>query len=229
MRRIYLETSVLSSHAGSSLVELGHTKVLGKLSITTDGNRSQVDTGVLQIRVEQLPHLGMPLESNVSTLDGRPQNTSKVNTTQQLHLESRLQAALTPALRLEDYPKMVLQIELTVLQHDGSLLPVCMAAATLALADARVEVYDLVTCCQVAIMPKDDDGDQILLADPTFSEEQAAMATVTLAIMPNWKEVTMWQQSGPTPQDAIDICLDGCRTIHRILRQKLLETSSSEK
>mmetsp|Transcript_15925 Transcript_15925/g.24117 ORF Transcript_15925/g.24117 Transcript_15925/m.24117 type:complete len:270 (+) Transcript_15925:174-983(+) len=223
LRRICLETSILSSHAGSSLVELGHTKVIAHTSITTDVNHAQVDTGVLQICCKQLLDFGMPVQSDVSTLDGRHQsNKKKNNVSQQLHLEDCLQTALTQTLRLEDYPKTVVGVELTVLQHDGSLLSACLAAATLALADARVQLYDLVTCCQVAVV-LEEDGTQSLLADPNFEEEQAAIATVTLAIMPNWKEVAMWQQSGSAPQSAIDLCHDGCRTMHRLLRQKLLE------
>jgi len=224
LRRICLETSVLSSHAGSSLVELGHTKVLARASITTDGNHAQVDIGVLQVRCKQLPGLGMPTQSDVSALDGRHQsNNNKNNITQQLYLEDCLQAALSQSLRFEDYPKTVIEVELVVLQHDGSLLSACMAAATLALADARVQLYDLVTCCQVAVI-LEEDGTQSSLADPNFEEEQAAVANVTLAIMPNWKEVTMWQQSGAAPQVALDLCQDGCRTMHRLLRQKLLES-----
>jgi len=215
LRRLCLETTILSSHAGSSLVELGHTKVLAKVSIGTDGNHSQVDTGVLQIRVDQVANFGMPPASTVSALDG---NVKRSNSqTHQVDMEARIHAALLPALNLTEFPKIVLQVDITVLQNDGSLLSAGMAATTLALLDAGVELHDLVTCCQVVVIGKD------LLADPTLEEEQAADATVTLALMPNWKEVTLWQQSGPAPAAAMDLCRDGCRTLLRFVRQHLID------
>lgn len=122
---------------------------------------------------------------------------------------------------------MVLQVEITVLQNDGSLLSACIAASTLALMDARVELYDIVTCCQVVVINNGDGQSPILLADPTLAEEEAANATVTLALMPNWKEVTLWQQSGrPVPPAAMDLCRDGCRTLLRFLRQHLMDKES---
>lgn len=214
LRRLCLETSIMSSRAGSSLVELGHTKVICQVSVGADGNHALVETGVLQIRVVLVAG-NMAPQSTVSTLDGNVRKQSLQ--TAQVDMEARIHAALLPALNLADYPKAVIQVELTILQNDGSLLSAGLMAATLALTDARVELYDIVTCCEVVVI-----GDN-LLADPTLAEEQAASAKVTLAIMPNWKEVTLWQQSGPAPTDAMNLCRDGCRTLNRFLRQHLME------
>lgn len=256
LRRLVLETSILTNYAGSSLVELGHTKVLGQLTISTDGNHSLVETGVLLVRVNQVANLALPSSSSstVSSLDVAHNNNSnsrKSNSAQgsSVDLEARIHTALLPTLHLADYPKTVLQLDITVLQNDGSLLSACMLAATLALADARVELYDLVTCCEVVVVVlmnnKNDvhhntanpDSSQFeLLVDPTLEEERAANAKITLAIMPQWKEVTLWQQSGGVSSsiaeqqqqvtaidEAMKLCRDGCRTLHRFLRQHLLD------
>lgn len=253
LRRLVLETSILTNYAGSSLVELGHTKVLGQLTISTDGNHSLVETGVLLVRVNQVANLALPSSSSstVSSLDVAHNNNSnsrKSNSAQgsSVDLEARIHTALLPTLHLADYPKTVLQLDITVLQNDGSLLSACMLAATLALADARVELYDLVTCCEVVVvvlMTKKNDvhsntgSSQFeLLVDPTLEEERAANAKITLAIMPQWKEVTLWQQSGGVSSsiaeqqqqvaaidEAMKLCHDGCRTLHRFLRQHLLD------
>ena len=256
LRRLVLETSILTNYAGSSLVELGHTKVLGHLTISTDGNHSLVETGVLLVRVNQVANLALPSSSSstVSSLDvshnNNNNNSRKSHSAQgsSVDLEARIQTALLPALHLADYPKTVLQLDITVLQNDGSLLSACMLAATLALADARVELYDLVTCCEVVVvvLMKDNQGAHgtttnpnssshfELLVDPTLEEERAANAKITLAIMPQWKEVTLWQQSGAVSssmaeqqgqaiEEAMKLCRDGCRTLHRFVRQHLLD------
>jgi exosome complex component MTR3 len=229
LRRLYLETSILSTHAGSSLVELGHTKILCKVSIGTDGNHSLVETGVLLIRVDLIANFGTPPHPTVSSLDGNIKRQSHV--TAQVDMEARIHTALLPALNLADYPKAVIQVDITILQNDGSILSASLLAATLALADARVDMYDLVTCCEVVAL---QDGD--LLADPTLAEEQAASSKMALAIMPSntWKEVTLWQQSGPAPSVAdgmdamMNLCRDGCRTLHRFVRQHLVEKEQQQ-
>ena len=229
LRRLCLETSILSTHAGSSLVELGHTKILCKVSIGTDGNHSLVETGVLLVRVDLIANFGMPPQPNVSSLDGNIKRQS--HPAAQVDMEARIHTALLPTLNLSDYPKAVIQVDITILQNDGSILSASLLAATLALADARVDLYDLVTCCEVVVLR---DGD--LLADPTLAEEQAASAKLTLAIMPSnsWKEVTLWHQSGPAQSVAdgmdamMNLCRDGCRTLHRFVRQHLLDKEQQQ-
>mmetsp|Transcript_1996 Transcript_1996/g.3110 ORF Transcript_1996/g.3110 Transcript_1996/m.3110 type:complete len:281 (+) Transcript_1996:197-1039(+) len=231
LRRLCLETSVLSSSKpGSSLVELGHTKILCHVSLGVDGNHAQVDSGVLLVRVSQAANFGMPPPSAVSTLDkGVARSNNKAAMSQSVDMEARLHAALLPALNLADYRKTVIQVEVVVLQNDGSLLSACLLAATLALCDARVELYDVVTCCEVVVVAAEESSEGALklslLADPTLAEEEAALAKLTLAIMPNWKEVTLWQQSGAIPDldAAMTLCRDGCRTLQRFLRQHLME------
>jgi ribonuclease PH len=68
-----------------------------------------------------------------------------------------------------------------------------------------------------------------ILADPTEDELAAADATVVLAIMPSWKDVTLWSQSGKLSGDiasqAVDLSRDGCRTFQRFMRQCLVDSN----
>ena len=74
-----------------------------------------------------------------------------------------------------------------------------------------------------------DDQQHLLLADPTEAEIEVADCVVTLAMLPNWKEVTLWEQTGngrlsqETTNAALNLCRDGCRTLHKFLREHLLE------
>ena len=154
--------------------------------------------------------------------------------TRETDLSSRLLSALSAAVPLQQYPKCALVVRVSILQDDGSVLPACVTAASLALANASVEMYDLVTCCSVAVVNNNNEQTEQqhqLLADPDLEEERRADALVTLAILPNWKEVSLWEQSGKLSpamaNQAIDICRDGCRTMQRFARDHLLDQNKN--
>lgn len=244
LRQLYLETGVLANQAiGSSLVELGHTKVICQVSLSFTEPNATPDQGVLECKVQFAPHVGvdasmqrsqtvMPLDSMISA--------GKLHSeilTRESSLSSQLHSALVSVLRLEDYPKCTVMVHATILQDDGSVLTTCITAASLALADARIEMHDLVTSCTVAVVETDkkkdrmevdsgDDGgshEPIFLADPTEAERLQASAVICLAMTPNLKEVTLWSQSGRLDaafaNQAIETCRNGCRTMHKFMRE----------
>jgi len=245
LRQLYLETGVLVKPAiGSSLVELGHTKVICQVSLNFTHPNITPDQGLFECKVQFAPHIGvdasaqrsrmvMPLDSMISS--GKLHSE---NLTRESSLSAQLHSALVSVLRLEDFPKCALTVHVTILQDDGSVLTTCITAASLALADARVEMLDLVTSCTVAIIERtyktsdnmEVDGDEnenslgpIFLADPTEAERLQASAVICLAMTPNLKEVTLWSQSGRLDathaNQAIDICRNGCRTMHKFMRE----------
>jgi len=157
-----------------------------------------------------------------------------------VELSSRLHDAIVPSIPLDLLRKNVVDVFVMVLQNDGGVLGAAVMAASLALADSGVELYDLVSACSVAVVPRhlttvgdgDGDGDAAssssycLLADPSEEELLAADGVVTLAMMPNWKEVTFWDQTGRLPvttaSDAADLCRNGCAMMQKFMRQSLV-------
>jgi len=106
----------------------------------------------------------------------------------------------------------------------------------LALADAGVELNDLVTSCTVAVMADPEATNKhTLLADPVLDEMNRAQSLSTLAVLANWKEVTLWDQESKdnvgipanVANDAISLAQDGCRTMHRFMRQCLVEAKQN--
>ena len=92
----------------------------------------------------------------------------------------------------------------------------------------------MVTSATVAVITSDGNnnnkmssGPPLLLADPTHEEISQADAVVQLSLLANWKEVTLWNQSGrlssSVANDAISLCRDGCRTMHKFMRSALLK------
>jgi len=186
------------------------------------------------------PNFGVRPESKAmstaTNLDGY--GSGGGSSTEEIELSSRLHRTISSSIPLELLRKSVVDVFVMVLQGGGSDFPACVTAASLALADAGVEIYDLVSSCSVAVVRKENYGIQInncdsfyLLADPTDEETQKADGIVTLSILPNWKEVTLWDQTGRLPahlsSEALELCRDGCTTIYEFMRQCLVRPPNS--
>lgn len=257
LRQLRLETSVLANPTiGSSLVELGHTKVLCGVSLNFTHPDAPLDRGMLECKVQYAPHIGMeasqqrsqavmPLDSIISAGKLHSETLTKESS-----LSQQLHSALASVIPLEEFPKCALTIHATILQDDGSVLSCCITAASLALADAKVEMYDLVTSCTVAVVATkggdhnnrmdvtEDNEDEepttepFFLADPTEAERLQASAVICLAMTPNLKEVTLWSQSGRLDANlanqAIDTCRNGCRTMHKFMREVWINRTDND-
>lgn len=225
-----------------------------------------MDQGTLVCQVKYVPQIAYPtctlLANSVSTVEtnnmsntnnnhnaqssSQQQQTSsiimsagKMNSwimMREADLSARLHAALAAAVPLQQYPKCAILVKITILQDDGSILPACITAASLALVDAAVEVYDVVTACSVAVVQTEQEDKIEVWADPTLEEEMdpSTLSVMTLAILPNWKHVTIWEQYGPQPLSpdlanrTMEICRDGCRTMHLFMRQHLIQQQEQE-
>ena len=121
-----------------------------------------------------------------------------------MEISSRLHDAISIAIPLELLRKSVLDVYVLLLQSDGSILPASIMAASLALSDAGVELFELVSACSVAVIParvstaednKCRNNQYHILTDPTKEEILRSESVITVAILPNWKEVAFWDAS----------------------------------
>lgn len=104
-----------------------------------------------------------------------------------------------------------IDVFLYILEHDGACLAAAINAAGLALADARVPMYDIITSCSAAII-----GDQIFL-DPTESEEHLAKkcpndklnhGIITLSMLSELKQVSNINQIGSMDLECLTKVMD---------------------
>ncbi|KAJ3107454.1 hypothetical protein HDU97_004050 [Phlyctochytrium planicorne] len=143
-----------------------------------------------------------------------------------------LQQALSPAVRLQKYPKSEIDVFINVLQADGmiSTLSLAISCASLALADAGIEMFDTVVACSAGYFesPSKSLQDRSLALDCTESEEEFQIGSLVVAYMPSMREVTHIIHSGEigvsSLTEALDLCVDGCSKMHDALRQTLLES-----
>lgn len=78
-----------------------------------------------------------------------------------------LKRALLPAICRYAFTNFQVDIYINVIEDDGSVLAAAITAAGLAIADAGIPMYDIVTATTVAVL----DNDRILI-DPTKNEEE---------------------------------------------------------
>jgi len=252
LRRLVLQRSILSSSSGSSSVEMGHTKVLcavhgprqqSTLDPSGSSSSSNNNSNGLICQVRYAPMFGIRPTTQVlqqpTSLDslGRTSGSPTVSDLE-IELSARVLDAISPAIPLFIFTssKCVIDIFCMIVQDDGSALAACITAASLALADGGIEMYDLVSCCSTAIMMKpltttsssttNTINKTVLFLDPSEDEIQKSQGVVTVALMKNWKEINLWNQVGRLTPDvateALDLCKDGCVTMHKFMRQALV-------
>ncbi|ORZ19510.1 ribosomal protein S5 domain 2-type protein [Absidia repens] len=212
LRPIFLKTGLVTQANGSTYIEMGNTKVVCAVY------------GPRQLkRVGFSPHGTLNCEFKFSTFSCTKRR-GHMRDAQEREFSHTLIQALTPAVRLELIPKSAVDIYVNVLENDGTnaSLAAAIIAASVALADAGIEMLDQVTACSNIFS-----GDSILM-DGTMAEENQQDGSLMLSYMPSLNEVTHILQSGKLESDnisqAMEQCIDGCSKIYNVMSSALLES-----
>lgn len=115
--------------------------------------------------------------------------------------------ALEPSVQLDILEKSVVDIHILVLEDNGGCLDSAIIAASLALCDAGIPMYDLVSACSVAAMSEDSKGTGSLILDPLSKELEEAWCYSTVAMMPLRGNVTLASHSGSVPSSKASNCM----------------------
>ncbi len=139
----------------------------------------------------------------------------------EIEISKVIREALEPALTVEDYPRTAIEIFVEVLQSDGGSRVAGITAASLALADAGINMRDLVVGCSSGIV----DGQVVL--DLNDTEDKEGSGDMPVAFMPNLNQVTLLQIDGIySPADfkkAFELAMVGGRRVYDMQRQVLLQ------
>ncbi|DBA01606.1 TPA: hypothetical protein N0F65_011362 [Lagenidium giganteum] len=202
LRPAFLKLNVVHGAAGSAYVELGRTRVVCSVYGPRNDSRSRKEfsnEGQLVCDFKYAPF---------ADAQGRRERGQDAD---ELELSSILTQALSPAVMLHKLPKCVVSIYVVVLENDGGELAAALTAASLALMDAAVEMYDMVTAATAGIVQG------CVVLDPCHEEAIRGDGHVTLAYMPQRSQVTYMLQSGKIEhtdlQEAVDLCTDACTGI----------------
>eukprot|EP00128_Syssomonas_multiformis_P002991 Colp12_sorted_trinity150504_noHs@34953 len=202
LRPIFLKTGLIHDASGSAYLEMGNTKTLTGQQFSAQGK--------IQCEFKFAPFAGV-------------QRCGYTPDAQEKELSLFMAQALEQAVRLDKFPKSVLDIYVTVIQNDGAAFAAAINCASLAIASAGVEMYDLVAACGAVVH-----GNSIVL-DASLSEESTQDGAVHVAFLPALSDVTFMLQTGQLKENAVketlESCLDGCAKIHEQLQASLVASA----
>lgn len=132
--------------------------------------------------------------------------------------------ALLPVLNLDEYPNTVVDVFIELTQTEAGSRCAGICAAAMALADAGLDMIDLVTAVSVG---KVEDK---LLVDLDFSEESyesRQVADIPVAMMPNSGKITLLQLDGIISKEelkkVLEMAKSTCKKIYEIQKNALKE------
>lgn len=211
LRPIEMKIDVISSANGSAMVRFGKTTALASVR----GPRElyprflqESETGILRCRYNMAPF--SVDERKSPGPDRRSVEISKV-----------MKSALGPALFLEDFPKITVDVYVEVIQADGSTRVTALNAASLALATAGIPMKDLVAACSVGKI----NGKLIL--DLNGLEDNNSEADVAVAMLPSKDLVSLLQMDGILSKEELvqllDLARNACKKIYEMQQNVILE------
>lgn len=126
-------------------------------------------------------------------------------------LAKALHRALMPAVCRQEFPNFQVDVFVNVLEDDGSALAAAITAAGLALADAGIPMYDIITATNCGII------DDKLFLDPSRVEEELCLSSVcsrvdhgliTMARLSNHEQISEIWSCGSFAVEQLDKSLD---------------------
>jgi exosome complex component RRP41 len=211
LRDINIKVGVVKNADGSALIEFGKNKIIvgvyGPREVHPK-HMAQTDRCILRCRYHMSPF----------STDTRK---NPAPSRREVEISKVIREALEPALMLEDYPRATIDVYIEVLQADGGSRCAGITAASVALADAGINMRDIVSACAAGKV-----DDKIVL-DINDTEDKEGGADMPVAFMPNLKQITLLQLDGTLNKVQFNDCLKeairGCEKVYEIQRSSLMQ------
>ncbi|CAB3374553.1 Hypothetical predicted protein [Cloeon dipterum] len=224
-RKIFLKPGVVSQAKGSAYIELDHTKVI--CSVFDPREKASRNLEQQTVRGEIFCEFKFASFSGVQRRSHQQEADDK-------EYSLLLKNALEPAVCLHEFPNFQVDVQVLVLQDDGSSLAAAITCAGLALADAAVPMYDLPVGLSKAFS-----GDTEFF-DPTGAEERMCLRGVdgesdhgvfTIGFLPTFNQVSQLFHSGHISSDRFGKMISEVGTlaaeVHKAVQAILLSAVKS--
>lgn len=221
---------MLSGSAGSSYYEAGSTK----LFCSVQGPRTAPSAASQYPMTAQLTcdvrwtGFSQPVNGGGAASASLAANTNASRdreagfaTDEERELGASVQRALAGVVLLDRYPKSRIEVSILVLEDAGGAAAAAVTAASLALADAGIEMADLVCGCGVAVV-----GGQLLI-DPSAEEEATASASVVVSYLAGVGRIVGVMQRGDAEVGglvaAVKECCAGASQVSELMRKVIVK------
>lgn len=139
----------------------------------------------------------------------------------EVEISKVMRESLEPSLILSDYPRAVIDVFVEVLQADGGSRCAGINAASVALADAGINMRDLVSACAAGRLSEN------IVLDINDLEDKEGDADMPVAYLPNLEQVTLLQLDGKLTTGQFSECLEkaisGCKLVYEIQKEALMK------
>ncbi len=210
IRPIKIEVGVIKNADGSAMIEFGKNKIVAAVYGPKEVHPKHLtkpDRAIVKCRYHMAPF---------STDTRKNPSFSR----REIEISKVVRQALEPAIILEDYPRSAIEVYMEVLQSDGGSRCAALSAASVALADAGINMRDLVAGCAAGKV-----GGEIAL-DIDDTEDKEGEADMPTAIMPSLGVVTLFQLDGNLTQaefeKTFEYAINGCMKVYKIQREALM-------
>lgn len=211
LRNVKITVGSVKNADGSAFIEFGKNKIVAAVYGPREvhpKHMAQADRCVLRCRYHMSPF----------STDTRK---NPAPSRREVEISKVMREALEPALILEDYPRAAIDVYVEVLQSDGGSRCAGITAASVALADAGINMRDIVAACAAGKV------DEKIVLDINDTEDKEGGADMPVAYMPKLGQITLLQLDGNLSPDQFGKCIDkaveGCKMVYEIQRQALMQ------
>lgn len=219
LRPMEAKVGVVPRADGSAMFKIGQTVAIAAVYGPRD----------LHPKFMQDPSTGILLcDYNMMPFSGHGERVRPGGSRRSKELSMVIQKALLPVLNLKNYPNTVVNVCIELPQTDAGTRCAGIVAASMALADAGLDMKDMVTAIAVGKV-----GDKIV-ADLNYDEEafEGGATDMAVAIIPNSGEITLLQMDGEVIgeeiQKALTIAKKASKQIYELQKKALKEKYSTE-
>jgi exosome complex component RRP41 len=209
LRPISLQVGLMKNADGSAYIEWGKNKIMAAVYGPKEVHpKHQVlpDRALLRCRYHMAPF----------SVDERK---NPAPSRREIEISKVIREALEPAVIVEDYPRTAIEVWVEVLQSDGGSRCAGITAASLALADAGINMRDMVVGCSSGLI------EGTVVSDLDDTEDKEGSGDMPVAIMPNLGQVTLLQVDGIYTreqfQKAFELAIEKGKQIHKMQREAL--------
>ena len=209
LRPISLQVGVMKNADGSAYIEWGKNKIMAAVYGPKEVHpKHQVlpDRALLRCRYHMAPF----------SVDERK---NPAPSRREIEISKVIREALEPAVIVEDYTRTAIEVWVEVLQSDGGSRCAGITAASLALADAGINMRDMVVGCSCGLV------EDAVVSDLDDTEDKEGNGDMPVAIMPNLGQVTLLQVDGIYTreqfQKAFELAIEKGKQIYEMQRKAL--------
>lgn len=211
LRPVKITVGVIKNADGSAFIEFGKNKIIAAVYGPREVHPKHMalpDRCVLRCRYHMSPF----------STDTRK---NPAPSRREVEISKVMRESLEPSLILSDYPRAVIDVFVEVLQADGGSRCAGINAASVALADAGINMRDLVSACAAGRL-----NDHIVL-DIDDVEDKEGDADMPIAYLPNMDQITLLQLDGKLSSSQFNECINkaiqGCKMVYEIQKESLMK------